>query len=128
MRTIAVPDSQESDCSGPSSDTGEGKAIDVSQPNTKLDDMPEQGITTGDEESKNKENHNEDASYAGQISNPAGLPYSITGRLLPGSAVTLEFAKDQYLHVTVDKDSEDSDQGSGQAGKLNTSVLPQTRS
>lgn len=108
--------------------TGKGKVIDDSQPNTELDDMQEKEIITGDEELDEDEeldsdtrftDRDGDASYAGQISNPAGLSYSVTSRLLPGSSVTLEFAKDQHLHITVEKDPEGSDQDSGHAGKLN---------
>ena len=59
-----------------------------------------------------------DARHDVQISNPASLPYSVTGRLVVGSSVYLELAKNQYLHVTVHGDREGNVQDSGQASKL----------
>ena len=120
--------------SRPTPEVGNGEAVAVSQTTDELDNVQEQGhskdnefegeTSSGDTLHGNVQD-GEDGIFAGDISNPAGLPYSITGRLIPGSSVYLEFAKDQYLQVTVDKDLSGSAHDSERASQLKAPILPE---
>ena len=99
-----------------------------SQQSIELGSMQEQGLTAENEEvdgGTRDDVRDEDPRYAGQISNPAGLSYAVTGRLIVGSSVNMQLAKDQYIHVIVEKDRVGSDRDSKQAGKSKGFTLPE---
>ena len=122
--------------SRPTPEVGNGEAVDISQTADELDNVQEQGYSedneVGGETSSEDTLHGdvqdregEDARFAGDISNPAKLPYSVTGRLMPGSSVYLECAENQYLCVTVDKDPPGSPHDSERASKWTMPNLPE---
>ena len=120
--------------SQPTSEVGGGEAVDVSQTTDELDDVQEQGHSEDDEFEGDTSvgdtlhgdvQDGEDAVFAGDIRNPAGLPYSVTGRLIPGSSVHLGLAKDQHLQITVDKDRSGSAHDSERASEWKVSNLPE---